>query len=62
MMKRNLELSADELSVATGGGIVDNVLPDIELTTNAFLKRFGEAAASFSTFINPPNAPAANVG
>jgi hypothetical protein len=48
------ELSAEELSVAPGSGIVDSVVSDAEMTTAAFLKRFGEASASFSTFINSP--------
>ena len=52
------ELSVEELGSVTGGGIVDNVLPEAEATTAAFLKNFAEASVRFSAFINTPASPA----
>jgi hypothetical protein len=54
MTNENRELSVEELSSVTGGGIVDTVLPEAEATTDAFLKRFAEAALRFNAFINSP--------
>jgi hypothetical protein len=48
------ELSVEELSSVTGGGIVDTVLSDAEATTDAFLKRFVEASQRLHAFINAP--------
>lgn len=52
--KEICELSLDDLSYATGGGLVDSLLADAESTTDAFLKKFAETSLTFSTFINSP--------
>jgi hypothetical protein len=57
MSMGSCELSAEELSAVTGGGIVDNVASDAEATTAALLKRFAEASATLSTFIKPAQVP-----
>ena len=54
MTNENRELYIDELGCVTGGGIVDNVLPESEAQTSAFLKRFAEASVRFHAFINSP--------
>jgi hypothetical protein len=54
MTNENRELSAEELGSVTGGGIVDTVFSEAEATTDAFLKRFAEAALRFNAFINSP--------
>ena len=54
MTNENRELNLDELASVSGGGIVDNVLPEAEAQTDAFLKRFAEASQRFNTFINSP--------
>jgi hypothetical protein len=54
MTNENRELNTDELGCVTGGGIVDNVLPESEAQTNAFLKRFAEASVRFHAFVNSP--------
>lgn len=62
MTSENRELSVQELGCVTGGGIVDNVVPEAEASTAAFLKNFAEASLRFTTFINSPTsnqAPAA---
>ena len=61
MTNENRELSVDELGSVTGGGLVDNVLPEAEATTAEFLKKFAEASVRFNAFINTPTsqAPAA---
>ena len=61
MTNENRELSVDELGSVTGGGLVDNVLPESEASTAEFLKRFAEASLRFNAFINAPTsqAPAA---
>lgn len=48
------ELSVEELGSVAGGGLVDNVLPESEASTAAFLKRFAEATQRFMAFINTP--------
>jgi hypothetical protein len=58
MTNSNSELSSEELSCVTGGGIVDKVLPDSEATTDAFLKRFAESSLRISAFINKSGAQA----
>ena len=52
MTNDNRELSSEELSCVTGGGIVDKVLPELDATTDAFLKRFAEASLRFNAFIS----------
>jgi bacteriocin-like protein len=52
------ELSIEELSSVTGGGIVGTVLSDAEATTDAFLKRFAESSQRISAFINNPGSQA----
>ena len=59
MTNDDRELSVNELGSVTGGGIVDNVLPEAETTTAAFLKQFAEASVKFNAFINTPAAPPA---
>ena len=54
MTNENRELNTEELGSVSGGGIVDNVLPESEAQTNAFLKRFAEASVRFHAFINSP--------
>ena len=54
MTNQNRELNADELGSVTGGGIVDNVMPESEASTNAFLKNFAESSQRFTVFINTP--------
>ncbi len=56
MTNENRELNVEELGSATGGGIVDNVLPEAEAATGALLKRFAEANLRFNAFINSPTA------
>ena len=58
MTNDNRELSTEELSSVTGGGIVDTVLSDSEATTDTFLKRFAESSLRISAFINNPGAQA----
>jgi hypothetical protein len=58
MTNDNRELSSEELSCVTGGGIVDKVLPESEATTGAFLKRFAESSLRINAFINKPAAQA----
>jgi hypothetical protein len=59
MTNDDRELSVKELGSVTGGGIVDNVLPEAEATTTAFLKQFAEASVKFNAFINTPASPPA---
>jgi hypothetical protein len=54
MTNENRELNVQELACVSGGGIVDNVLPESEAATAAFLKQFAEASVRFNTFINTP--------
>ncbi|MGH6708875.1 MAG: hypothetical protein ACREEK_07880 [Bradyrhizobium sp.] len=56
MTNENRELSVEQLDVVTGGGIVDNVLPESEASTTEFLKKFAESSQRFSAFINSPPA------
>jgi hypothetical protein len=56
MTNENRELSVEQLGAVTGGGIVDNVLPESEATTTEFLKKFAEASLRFNAFINSPPA------
>jgi hypothetical protein len=55
MTNDNRELSSEELSCVTGGGIVDKVLPELDATTDAFLKRFAESSLKIMNFINTPS-------
>jgi hypothetical protein len=55
MTNENRELNAEELGSVSGGGIVDNVLPESEAQTNAFLKQFAEASVRFHAFIISPS-------
>ena len=54
MTNENRELNVQELASVAGGGIVDNVLPESEASTAAFLKQFAESSVRFNTFINSP--------
>ena len=58
MTDQDSELSVEQLAAVSGGGIVDNVLPESEASTAEFLKRFAEANQRFSVFINTPTAQA----
>jgi hypothetical protein len=64
MTNENRELNNEELGFVAGGGIVDNVLPESEASTAAFLKQFAETSQRFNAFINAPlaNASVANQG
>jgi uncharacterized protein with NRDE domain len=55
MTNENRELNTEELGSVSGGGIVDNVLPESEAQTNAFLKQFAETAQRFSAFVLSPS-------
>ena len=52
--KEICELSVEDLSYTTGGGLVDSLLTDAESTTGAFLKKFAETSLTFSSFISSP--------
>ena len=54
MTNENRELSVDELGSVTGGGLVDNVLPEAEATTAEFLKKFAETSVRFNAFLSSP--------
>jgi hypothetical protein len=54
MTSEDRELNTAELGAIAGGGIVDNVMPESEAQTSAFLKKFAEASVRFNAFINSP--------
>jgi hypothetical protein len=58
MTNQNHELSIEQLGIVSGGGIVDNVLPESEAATTEFLKKFAEQSQKFNAFIAAPTGPA----